>query len=121
MRDPIFQPIAIHQLEVKNRIYLPAMPREQALEYKAVLDENKDKEYFIGKDNIISLGAFKEKVRADRRMKQLRKIGIRAILEPRYKTRNVFWLDLGEGLTGADRERLRSDLPGVGLERQACR
>lgn len=111
--------------EVKEQIgywiYLPPMERKQALAIKAKLDDNRDKEYYIGKENLISLGAFKGKLRADRRMKQLHKIGIEPVLQPRYATRNVFWLDIDKGLAGDDQDRLRSGLPDLDLQEQACR
>jgi cell division septation protein DedD len=114
-----------HREEAQEKIgywiYLPAMPRDKALGYKAKLDKHKDKEYFIGKDNVLSLGAFRQKSRADRRLKDLRKIGIKAVLEPRYKTHDVFWLDLVDGVTAADRNRLFSELPEASIKQQACR
>ncbi len=109
------------EVQVGYWIYLPAMLREEALDYKARLDKHKDKEYFIGKDNVISLGAFKEKSRANKRMKDLRKIGIKAVLEPRYKTRDVFWLDLADDVSEADRNRLSSGVSGASIKQQACR
>lgn len=102
-------------------IFLPAMPREEALGYKAILDRNKDKEYFIGKENVLSLGAFKQKSRASRRLKELQKIGIDAVLEPRYKTHDVFWLDLAGDISASDRDRLATVMSGVGVEVRTCR
>ncbi|MEN8107725.1 MAG: hypothetical protein ABFS22_06930 [Pseudomonadota bacterium] len=102
-------------------IYLPPMERKQALAIKAKLDDNRDKEYYIGKENLISLGAFKGKLQADRRMKQLHKIGIEPVLQPRYATRNVFWLDIDKNLAGDDQDRLRSGLPELDLQEQVCR
>lgn len=103
-------------------IYIPAMPRKEVLGFKATLDKHKDKEYYIGRENVLSLGAFKNKTRADRRMKQLRKIGINeAVLEPRFKTRNEYWLDLLDGISTADHDRLSSELSGINIEEQACR
>ena len=109
------------EIQIGYWIYLPAMPRVEALEYKAKLDKHKDKEDFIGKDNVLSLGAFREKSRADRRMRQVRKIGIKPVMEPRYKTRDVFWLDLVEGLTATDHENLVSEMSGVDIQPQDCR
>lgn len=109
------------EVKIGYWLYLPAMTREEALGYKAVLDEHRDKEYLIGKDNVLSLGAFKEKSRADRRMKDLRKMGITPVLEPRYKIRDVFWLDLVDGISASDRNRLSSDIPESSIKQQACR
>ena len=97
------------------------MPRREALEYKAKLDRHKDKEYFIGKDNVLSLGAFREKRRAERRMRQLRKIGIEAVQEPRIKTHNVFWIDIVEGVSASDRDRLAAEMTDVDMQPLDCR
>lgn len=109
------------QVQIGYWIYLPAMPREEALSYKAKLEKHRDKEYFIGKDNVLSLGAFKEKSRAHRRLRQLRKIGIEALLEPRYRTRDVLWLELIEGISETGHDRLAAELSGVELQPQACK
>ena len=69
----------------------------------------------------MSLGAFKDKARADRRMRQLRKIGIEAILEPRYRMREVTWLDLAVGLSETGHEQLVSELPESDIQPRACR
>jgi hypothetical protein len=115
------QRTAEEQQHIGYWIYLPAMPRREALEYKAKLDRHKDKEYFIGKDNVLSLGAFGEKRRAERRMRQLRKIGIEAVQEPRIKTRNVFWIDIVEGISASDRDRLAAEMADVELQPLDCR
>jgi hypothetical protein len=112
---------AEEQQQIGYWIYLPAMPRGEALEYKAKLDSHKDKEYFIGKDNVLSLGAFRDKGRAERRIRQLRKIGIEAVQEPRFKTRNVFWIDLVEGVSGSDRDRLAAGMGDVDVQPLQCR
>ena len=109
------------EVKIGYWVHLPEMSREKALEYKAKLDKHGDKEYFIGKDNVLSLGAFREKSRADRRVRQLRKIGIKAVLEPRYKTQNVFWLDLVEGLSATEHDNLASAMSGLSIQPRACR
>ena len=74
-------------------IYLPSMGRAAALEVARTLDETGDKEYFIGKDNVISLGTFKGIERAEVRLQQVRKLGLDAILEARFRTRDSYWLE----------------------------
>ena len=109
------------EVKIGYWVHLPEMSREKNLEYKAKLDKNRDKEYFIGRDNVMSLGAFKDKSRADRRMRQLRKIGIEAILEPRYRMREVTWLDLAVGLSETGHEQLVSELPESDIQPRVCR
>ena len=109
------------QQQIGYWVYLPAMEYEEAKKITRMLDENKDKEYFIGKDNIISLGAFKEKYRADIRVERVRKYGIEPILEPRYKTRVLHWLDIEKPAGGeVELEALRSEFDVIGFEEAAC-
>jgi hypothetical protein len=102
-------------------VYLPAMERSQALEIKARLDKHKDKEYYIGKDNLISLGIFKVKSRADVRLGQVRKLGLEAVLESRYRKDTVHWLDIDrQSGDGVDLGAVLEEYPGISLQEQAC-
>jgi len=102
-------------------VYLPAMERSQALVIKDKLDKRKDKEYYIGKDNVISLGIFKGKSRADVRLGRVRKLGLEAVLEPRYKKNTVHWLDIDRQTGDSDDlGAVLEEYPGVKLQEQAC-
>jgi hypothetical protein len=102
-------------------VFLPAMERSQALEIKARLDKHKDKEYYIGKDNLISLGIFKVKSRADARLGQVRKLGLEAVLEARYRKDTVHWLDIDRQSGDAvDLGTVLEEYPGIKLREQAC-
>jgi len=102
-------------------VYLPAMERSQALEIKARLDKHKDKDYYIGKDNLISLGIFKVKSRADVRLGQVRKLGLEAVLEARYRKDTVHWLDIDRQSGAAvDLGAVLEEYPGIKLQEQAC-
>ena len=102
-------------------VFLPAMERSQALEIKARLDKHKDKDYYIGKDNLISLGIFKVKSRADVRLGQVRKLGLEAVLEARYRKDTVHWLDIDRQSGAAvDLGAVLEEYPGIKLQEQAC-
>ena len=102
-------------------VYLPAMERSQALEIKARLDKHKDKDYYIGKDNLVSLGIFKVKSRADARLGQIRKLGLEAVLEARYRKDTVHWLDIDRQSGAAvDLGAVLEEYPGISLQEQAC-
>jgi hypothetical protein len=102
-------------------VFLPAIERSQALEIKARLDKHKDKEYYIGKDNLISLGIFKVKSRADARLGQVRKLGLEAVLEARYRKDTVHWLDIDRQSGDAvDLGAVLEEYPGIKLQEQAC-
>jgi len=102
-------------------VYLPAMERSQALEIKDKLDRHKDKEYYIGKDYFISLGTFKGRSRADVRLGQVQKLGLEAVLEPRYKKNTIHWLDIDRQTGDAiDLGVVLEAYPGIKLQEQAC-
>ena len=102
-------------------IYLLAMEYSEAQAITRILDEHGDKEYYIGEENMISLGRFKEASRAERRMRQLSKLGLAAVLEPRFKIETVHWLDIDRNTSEAvDLRGVMGDYPGVRLQEQAC-
>jgi len=78
-------------------VYLPAMDRARALQVAEQLDEHKDHDYYIGKDNFMSLGTFKEISRAEIRLRQVQAMGLDAIMEKRYTTQDAFWLEFQDG------------------------
>jgi len=102
-------------------VYLPAMEREKVLQITKHLDENGDKDYYIGKGNVLSLGAFKGLPRANIRLEGTRKLGLDPLLEPRYSTINAQWLDLQVDPAGLDvlSEIAKQD-PDLQIEILAC-
>ncbi len=102
-------------------VYLPAMEHAQALQIAKQLDEQDDHEYYIGKDNFMSLGTFKELSRAEIRLRQLQKMGLDAILKARYSTQDAYWLEFSD--RGAETPVLKSVIgahPGLKLRTLAC-
>ena len=75
-------------------VYLPAMPSEEARAIVADLDTQGMKDYFIGKDNVVSLGIFSDRSKAMVRRNRIAEMGYPAMLDRRYRNRKVFWLDL---------------------------
>jgi hypothetical protein len=102
-------------------VYLPEMERAESRRLAQILDDHSDKEYFIGKGNVISLGAFQNMSRAKKRQKTARKLGLEPRLETRYRTATEYWLDFqvesaaSEQLTG-----LVVDTPDVWLQDRTC-
>jgi hypothetical protein len=102
-------------------VYLPAMEREEALRITRILKQHNDTDYLIVKDNAISLGAYDSPSRADIRLKMLRKYGLEPVVESRYVTRSVTWLDLEQ----RDKERavlntIRGEYPDVEVKETVC-
>lgn len=77
-------------------VYLPAMPSEEARRVAAALTRQGVSDYFIGKQNYISLGAFSAKSTAEERRRQIAALGYEPRLDPRFRTRTAFWLDVLE-------------------------
>lgn len=79
-------------------IYFPeTASRAEAIEISKSLARNKIKDYYIvhggEHNNRVSLGHFKEKLHADRRMLQLQKLGYEPVMQPIYRDYEVYWLD----------------------------
>ncbi|MEA2094875.1 MAG: hypothetical protein U9P11_09960 [Pseudomonadota bacterium] len=108
------------QKQIGYWVYLSAMERKAALQITQMLDKNRDKEYYIGKENFISLGAFKESSRAKMRVSSIRKLGLDPILEPRYTTRTVHWLDLDGLVREGDLGMIREEYPDVQIQERVC-
>jgi hypothetical protein len=102
-------------------VYLPAMEREKVLQITKHLDENNDEDYFIGKDNVLSLGAFKGLQRANVRLESTRKLGLDPLLEPRYSTMSAQWFDLQVTPAGLDAlAEIAEQDPDLNIEILAC-
>jgi hypothetical protein len=77
-------------------VYLPAMKSSEARRIVADLDARGMTDYYIGKGNYISLGIFKDRDKAVRRQQDVKGFGYGAILDQRFRTRDVYWLDVEE-------------------------
>ncbi len=75
-------------------VYLPAMPAAEARHIVSELSANGMKDYFIGKQNYISLGIFRSKEQAQVRLEQVTAFGYEPVLEQRYRNRTEYWLDV---------------------------
>ena len=109
------------QKETGYWVYLPAMQYSEAQAIKSKLDKHGDKEYYIGKDNFISLGTFRERTRAEVRREQISKLDLEAVIEPRYVIQTVHWLDIDRQTSNAvDLGAVLQDYPEIRLQEQAC-
>lgn len=77
-------------------VYLPSMPRAEARRIVDELAAKGVKDYFLGRQNFISLGVFSDKRSAEGRVRDITELGYAPRLEPRFQTREVFWVDLEE-------------------------
>ena len=102
-------------------VYLPAMSPEEVQEVLAILEKNRDKEYYVGKKNFISLGTFGGMARAERRLKETRKMGLDAILQERFASQSSWWLDIQSDDSATEElNSLVEDRPELQLVDLAC-
>ena len=102
-------------------VYLPEMEDKEARRLTQILDDHSDKEYYLGRDNVLSLGAFKEMSRAKTRLARVRKLGIEPRLETRYRTETEYWLDIEvKPVAGGALAKLLAEDPDVWLQDRAC-
>jgi hypothetical protein len=105
-------------------VYLPAMQASQARRIVADLDAHGMTDYFIGKQNYISLGIFSDKDKAERRLQEVQRLGYEPKLDQRYRTRDVYWLDVdgrGTRLLGSEVwEQIQSQHADVRAQRVSC-
>jgi hypothetical protein len=102
-------------------VYLPSMERAAALEITRKLDEHGDSDYYIGRDNFIALGTFNNIERAEKRLGEVRELGLDAILEARFRTHDSYWLEF-HTTPSADRElsAIMGNNPQLQLHELAC-
>jgi hypothetical protein len=102
-------------------VYLPSMSREASREITGKLEAAGDKDYFVGKDNYIALGTYQDISRAELRLRQVRKLGLDAILEVRYRTRDAWWLEFEDRDGAAGKlSGLLASQPALQLHALAC-
>jgi hypothetical protein len=114
--------------EVRNPagywVYMPAMPVAQAHRIVAELDAKGMTDYYIGKQNYISLGIFSTREKAETRRAQLAKLGFDADLRRRYRTADVYWLDIDRSdvpLATSDAwAAIQGKYPAIRVQRVSC-
>ena len=77
-------------------VYLPSMASPDAKRIVGELAAKGVKDYFLGRQNFISLGVFSDKLSAERRVREISELGYRPKLEPRFLAQEVFWVDIAE-------------------------
>jgi hypothetical protein len=107
--------------QVGYTVLLTSAGYEEALQNKRRLEKENITTSFIGMNNTLSLGAFRDKSRAETIMARAQALGLQPRIEPGYANRSTYWLviqgheDQDENLAGLTRKY--SDLR---LENMAC-
>ena len=77
-------------------VYLPVKNNEEAVEFARILAEKQVADYYImgsGDDSRVSLGRFKEKTYADKRLQQIKEFDLGVESEVIFKHYQLNWLD----------------------------
>ena len=77
-------------------VYLPVKNNEEAVEFAKILAEKQVTDYYImrsGDDRRVSLGRFKEKTYADKRLQQIKEFDIGVESEVIFNHYQLNWLD----------------------------
>lgn len=77
-------------------VYLPSMAGPDARRIVGELSGQGVKDYFLGRQNFISLGVYSDKLSAERRVREISELGYQPKLEPRFLVQEVFWIDIAE-------------------------
>ncbi|HSH43180.1 MAG TPA: hypothetical protein VK973_13725 [Arenicellales bacterium] len=75
-------------------VYLSAMPRNEARAIVEDLRRRGVEDYFIGRQNFISLGIFTDRATAERRREEIEEYGYAPQVEQRFRSTGRYWLDL---------------------------
>ena len=107
--------------QVGYTVLLTSAGYEEALQKKRRLEKGDITAFFIGMNNTLSLGAFRDKSRAETILARAQALGLHPRIEPGYAKRSTYWLviqgheDQDESLAGLTRKH-----SGLRLENMAC-
>jgi hypothetical protein len=119
--DPVLHAVD-SQVDNGYWIYLPGESRDGARDIVSQLQSKGDKEYFVGKDHVVSLGTFDGIERSQVRIDELRKMGFDPVLEQRFKTRQAFWLEMPASQVSSEvLNMLAAEYPGLEAHALSCR
>ena len=108
------------QKQIGYWVYLPTLGHDQAVQVVEVLKENNVRDYFIGAENFVSLGIYRELESANKHRDRIRALGFEPRIEPRFASQSVHWLDL-ENFEAAAGQPILEAFPETRLQELACR
>jgi hypothetical protein len=107
--------------QVGYAVLLPSMEYEEALQIKSKLEKENITADFIGVNHVLSLGAFRDKSRAEKILARAQALGLDPHIEPSYAKRSTYWLvfqrsdNQDPGLESLTRKN-----PDLRVENMAC-
>jgi len=78
--------------QVGYTVLLPSAGYEESLQNKRRLEKANITVSFIGVNNVLSLGAFRDKSRAEKILARAQALGLEPHIEPGYAKRSTYWL-----------------------------
>ncbi len=105
-------------------VFLPPMSHDEAVGVSEDLSSKGIKDYFIGKDNYISLGIFNGPQSAEQRRQQIADMGYAPKVEQHFTTKVQYWLAVrvagDKSVSDADWARALSATPDVQRQPSSC-
>ena len=107
--------------QVGYTVLLSSEGYEQALQNKRSLEKENITASFIGVNNVLSLGAFRDKSRAEKTLARAQALGFDPRIEPGYAKRSTYWLVFQRrDDQDVSLENLTRSNPGLRVEDMAC-
>lgn len=90
--------IRVSQMQQPNGywVFLPEMERGAARRTVRELQSKGVEDYYLGRQNVISLGLFSDRRTAEARRREIAVMGYEPRVEERLKSRDMYWVDLEE-------------------------
>jgi hypothetical protein len=107
--------------QVGYTVQLTSAGYDEALQKKRRLEKGDITAFFIGMNNTLSLGAFRDKSRAERILARAQALGLDPRIEPGYAKRSTYWLVIqGHENHDANLAGLTRKYSDLRLESMAC-
>jgi len=106
--------------QVGYTVLLPPMEYKEALQIKSKLEKENITADFIGLDNVLSLGAFRDKSLAEKTLARAQELGLDPRIEPGYANRSSYWLVFRRDDQDVSLENLTRKNHGLRVEDMAC-
>jgi SPOR domain len=107
--------------QVGYAVLLTSEGYEKAIENKRRLEKESITTSFIGVNYVLSLGAFRDKSRAEKILERAQALGLNPRIEPSYAKRSTYWLVIqGDDNQDDSLAGLTRKYPDLRVENMAC-
>jgi cell division septation protein DedD len=84
--------VRYQQEQVGYTVLMPPVEYEEALQVKRRLEKENITASITGKDNVLTLGSFRNRLRAENVLAHAQALGLEPHIEPGYARRSTYWL-----------------------------